>query len=101
MLTPAALTDLREFIKNQIAYGEYRIDSSYYRADISETEITPNGIVRVKIPITHPTPATINQVRLYSKKNQVWASKDINVVTNSLQTHYLQWFDFNITEVES
>lgn len=101
MLTPAALTDLREFIKDQIAYGEFKIGSDYYRAEISEIEITSGGTVRVKIPITHPTPATISQVRLYSKKNQVWASKDINVTTNTLQTHYLQWFDFNITEVES
>ncbi len=101
MLTATALTDLREFIKSRIAYGEYRIGTTYYRVDISETEITPEGTVRIKIPITHSTPATINQVRLFSTANQVWASKDINVSTNSLQTHYLQWFDFNITEVES
>jgi hypothetical protein len=101
MLTAAAITDLREFIKRQILYAEYRIGSTYYRADISETEITAGGIVRIKIPITHPTPATINQVRLYSRLNQIWASKDISVTTNALQTHYLQWFDFNITEVES
>jgi hypothetical protein len=101
MLTEAAFVDLREFIKRQIAYAEFRIDTTYYRAEISETEITSTGVVRVKIPITHPTPATINQVRLYSRQNQVWASKDINVTTNALQTHYLQWFDFNITEVES
>lgn len=101
MLTQTAFTDLREFIKRQIIYAEYRVGSAYYRADISEIEITAAGVVRVKIPITHPTPATITQVRLFSKGNQVWASKDINVTTNSLQTHYLQWFDFNITEVES
>ena len=101
MLTAAAITDLREFIKRQILYAAYRIGSTYYRADISETEITAGGIVRIKIPITHPTPATINQVRLYSRLNQIWASKDISVTTNALQTHYLQWFDFNITEVES
>ena len=57
--------------------------------------------MRIKIPITQPTPVTINQVRLISVYSQVWASKDISVTTNSLQTHYLQWFDFNITEVES
>lgn len=101
MLTPAAFTDLREFIKRQVTYAEFRIGTTYYRAEISETEITPTGVVRVKIPITHPTPATINQVRLYSRLNQIWASKDINISTNALQTHYLQWFDFNITEVDA
>ena len=101
MLTAAAITDLREFIKRQILYAEYRIGSTYYRADISETEITAEGIVRIKIPITQPTPVTITQVRLISVYSQVWASKDISVTTNALQTHYLQWFDFNITEVES
>lgn len=101
MLTAAALTDLREFIKQRIAYAEFRVGSTYYLAAISEIEITEGGVVRVKIPITHPTPATITQVRLYSFFNQVWASKDISVTTNALQTHYLQWFDFNITEVEA
>ena len=101
MLTAAALTDLREFIKRHIVYAEYRVGSTYYRAEISEIEITAEGVVRVKIPITYPTPATINQVRLYSVLNQVWASKDVSVTTNALQTHYLQWFDFNITEVEA
>lgn len=99
MLTTAAFTDLRDFIKRQITYAEFRIGVTYYRAEISETEITAGGVVRVKIPITYPTPATITQVRLYSYLNQVWASKDVSVSTNALQTHYLQWFDFNITEV--
>ena len=101
MLTAAAFTDLREFIKRQVIYAEFRIDDSYYRADISETEITAEGIVRIKIPITQPTPVTINQVRLISRLGEIWASKDISVMTNALQTHYLQWFDFNITEVEA
>ena len=101
MLTAAAFTDLREFIKRQVIYAEFRIDDSYYLADISETEITAEGIVRIKIPITQPTPVTINQVRLISRLGEIWASKDISVTTNALQTHYLQWFDFNITEVEA
>lgn len=101
MLTTAALTDLREYIKRRISHAEYRIGSTYHRADISEAEITAGGVVRIKIPITQPTPVTITQVRLISQTNQIWATKNISVTTNSLQTHYLQWFDFVITEVES
>ena len=101
MLTAAAITDLREFIKRQILYAEYRIGSTYYRADISETEITAGGIVRIKIPISESLPVTINQIRLINVYDQVWASKDISVTTNALQTHYLQWIDINITEVDA
>ncbi len=98
MLSTAAFTDLRNFIVLQVQRAQYRIGSTYYDAAISEKEITPAGIVRIKIPITQTPPATITQVRLISRLDEVWASKDVNITINELQTHFLQWFDFNITE---
>lgn len=100
MLTTAAISDFRNFIKRRIARAQYRVGSVYYDVAISEIEITTAGIVRVKIPITHGSPATITQVRLFSVASEVWASKDVNIVIETAQTHFLQWFDFNITESE-
>lgn len=100
MLTENALRDLREFIKRRIDRAEYRVDGNYKTGVISEIEITDNGIVRVKVPITESTPVTITQVRLISNKNEVWASKDVSITTTASQMHYLQWFDFLVTEQE-
>lgn len=101
MLKAAAFTDFRNLIKRRLAYAEYRIGSTFHRADISEVEITTDGIVRVKIPVSHGTAGTITQVRLISVTSEVWASKEnLNIVLETAQTHYLQWFDFKITESE-
>lgn len=100
MLTDAAFNDFRQFIKRRIDHAEYRVGGTYYRAEISEIEITPEGIVRIKIPVSHQAAGTITQIRLVSVESKVWASKDINIILESAQTHFLQWFDFNITESE-
>lgn len=101
LLKAAAFTDFRNLIKRRLAYAEYCIGSTFYRADFSEIEITAEGIVRVKIPISHGAAGTITQVRLISVTSEVWASKEnLNIVLETAQTHYLQWFDFNITESE-
>ena len=100
MLTPAALRDFRNFVKRRIYSAQYRVGSTYYTAKISEIEITGDGIVRVKIPIAHNAAGTINQIRLISVENEVWCSKDIQVILESAQTQFLQWFDFVITEQE-
>lgn len=101
MLKAAAFTDFRNLIKRRIAYAEYRIGGTFFRAEISEIEITSDGIVRVKIPVSHGAAGTITQVRLISVTSEVWASKEnLNIVLETSQTHYLQWFDFKITESE-
>lgn len=100
MLTSAALRDFREFVKRRIYSAQYRVGSTYYAAKISEIEITNENIVRVKIPIAHNAAGTINQVRLISVENEVWCSKDVEIVLESAQTQFLQWFDFVIMESE-
>lgn len=100
MLTNAAYKDFRNFIKRRVYAAQYRVGSTYYSVSISEIEITGTGIVRVKIPITHGSAGTINQVRLISVENEVWASADVNIVLEAAGTHFLQWFNFAISESE-
>jgi hypothetical protein len=57
-------------------------------------------MVRVKIPITHGTAGTINQVRLFNVEGELWASSDVNIVLESARTHFMQWFNFAISESE-
>ena len=100
MLTTAAFVDLRNYIKRRIAKAQYRVGSTWYNAPIVETVITSAGIVRVKSQIAHGAPCTIAEVRLINTEQQVWASKVVNVVLETATTNLLQWFDFNITEME-
>lgn len=100
MLTNAAFTDFRNFIKNRISAAEYKANNVWSDAPISEIEITDDGIVRVKAQISPGAAVTITGVRLISTANEVWATKDVNVVIDNSQTNVLQWFDFNVTESE-
>ena len=100
MLQTAAYKDFRNFIKRRIYSAKYRVGSTYYDAHISDIEITADGTVRVKIPISHGTAGTINQVRLFNVEGELWVSKDVNIVLETSRTHFMQWFNFAISESE-
>ena len=100
MLQTAAYKDFRNFIKRRIYSAQYRVGSTYYSANISGIDITDDGTVRVKIPIPHGTAGTINQVRLFNVEGELWVSKDVNIVLETSRTHFMQWFNFAISESE-
>lgn len=100
MLTNAAFTDFRKFIKRRIAKAQYRIGSTWYYSTLLDTVITSDGIVRVKTQIAPGRQCTINCVRLINSEGEIWAEKTVNVILENTYTHLLQWFDFNITESE-
>ncbi len=100
MLTSYAFTDLRNFVKKRIWKAQYKIGSTWYDGTISDIEITSDGIVRVKVPISPGTTCTISGARLLSYSSEVWATKTISVTISDAQTNLLVWFDFEITESE-
>ncbi len=100
MLTSAALSDFRNFIKNKIWKAQYKIDSTWYDATISQSSITSAGVVRIQIPISPGYACTVTGARLISMSNEVWAEKAISVTIEDASTNLLQWFEFVITESE-
>ena len=100
MLTNAAFTDFRCFIKKRISRAQYKVGTTWYDSTLLETVITGDGIVRVKTQIAHGSACTIRGVRLISTNGDVWAEKAVNVVLENSYTHLFQWFDFNISESE-
>lgn len=102
MLEPVALDDIKTFALNRIAYARYKIDSTYYNAQINNKEITSGGIVRVQFPIIPQASATvkITEVQLINTNSQVWAKQAVNIDIETIQTGILYWFEFNVEEKE-
>lgn len=100
MITQAAYTDLRNYIKGRIGSAEYKVGSTWNACSIAESVITADGIVRIKCQISPGAACTITGVRVKNTDSAVWAEKDVNVVIDSASTNLLQWFDFVISESE-
>lgn len=100
MLTTAAFKDLRNFIKRDIYKAQYQVAGSWYEAPIVETIVTADGIVRVKAQVSPGMACTIQAVRLINQEQEVFCVKTVNVILETATTNLMQWFDFNVTEVE-
>lgn len=97
MLQAAAFQDFRNYIKKRLSYAQYRVGSTWYRAEITDISILSSGIVRVKIDKA-ASGVTINRVAVYNKNSEQWAYQDCNIVVGAEQTGFLFWFDFTVTE---
>lgn len=102
MLEPVALTDIKNYALNRIAYARYKIGSTYYNVNLNDKQITASGIVRVQFPIIPQasSPVTVTEVQLISTAGVVWAKKSVSISVETIQTGILFWFEFNIQEME-
>ena len=100
MLTTAAYTDLRNYIKGRIGSAEYEISGVWHAAAIAESVIMADGTVRIKCQVSPGAVCTITGVRLKNAAGDVWATKAVNLDIDSASTSLLQWFDFEIRESE-
>lgn len=99
-LDTAAFADLRNYIKKRVGYLQYRVGSSYSKAQITDAQVLNNGTVRIQATIVPRDPITINRVELYNNNGDLWAHQDINISIDHGQTGVLYWFDFTIEEGE-
>jgi len=102
MLEPVALSDIKTFALNRIAFARYKIGSTYYNAQINGKEITSGGVVRVQFPIIPQADTTvkITEVQLINTNSDVWAKQTVNIDIETVQTGILYWFEFNVEEKE-
>ena len=98
MIQNAAFQDFRSYIKKRLSYAQYRVGTTWNRAEITDISILSNGIVRVKIDKA-VSGVTINRVTVYSSVGEQWAYQDCCIAVNADQTGFLFWFDFTISEV--
>ena len=102
MLDAAGFTDLRNYIKRRISYARYRVDSTYYKTELSAVEIRPNGTVRAQLNINSGgSSITVNRVELFNNNQELWAHQNCNITLTPNQTGIFSWFDFTIREEET
>ncbi len=102
MLTNTALTSLKNHLKDSIKYAQYKVGSTYYKADIRSAYIMPDGRVAITFLIDHTVPGniTVTQVQLYDHNGSLWASKAEAISRSNVQEGILYRFAFDITEKE-
>lgn len=100
MLTTTALTALKNCIKNNIAYAQYKVNGTYYRADIRSASILDDGRVAITFLIDHTVPGniTVTEVQLYDHNGSLWANKSESISRRAVQEGILYRFAFTITE---
>ena len=100
MLSTAALTALKNCIKDNVAYAEYKVSNTYHRSEINSAEITSDGKVAITFLIDHTVPGniTVSEVRLMNHTGTVWASKAESISRKDSQEGILYRFTFTVTE---
>lgn len=100
MFTETALTAIKNCIKDHISYAQYKVGSTYYKADIRSAYIMSDGRVTITFLIDHTLPGniTVTEVQLYDRNGALWASKAENITRKAVQEGILYRFAFAITE---
>jgi hypothetical protein len=100
MLTAAALTGLRNYLKGQIASAKYKVGSTYYTAAINDVSVLGDGRVNVTFTIDHTVAGaiTVTEVQLYDFNGVLLASKTESINRAAAQEGILYRFRFTIAE---
>ena len=103
MLTNTALTALKNCLKNNIKYAQYKVGNTYYKADIRSAYIMDDGRVAITFLIDHTGAGniTVTEVQLYDHNGSLWASKVESISRANVQEGILYRFAFTITEEET
>lgn len=97
MPTKEMLANLRKHVVDSVTYAKYRIGDVYYRAEIDEKKLLPDGRVSVLFTVdqTIPGDVTITEVQLYGPNDELWESKAENI-HRAAQTGIVYSFRYTI-----
>lgn len=102
MLAKDAFEDIRNYIKQRIAYAVYYIGNETQEVNLTSVEILDNGAVRVMLSISSNSDInrTVRRIELYNTEKKLWAFQNCFIKITPEQPGLLYWFDFEITERE-
>ncbi len=80
-LTSAMLTALREYVRDKISYAQYKVGSTWYRAELNEKAVLNDGRVSISFEIDHTIAGniTVTGIRLLNYSGVVWAEKTVSI----------------------
>lgn len=101
MLEETTLHDLRNYLKDKVAYVEYQIGDTSHRAEINTASVLANG----RIDITFTLDAfgqgqPITEIRLYDRNGNRLAKKMENISRESAQEGILYRYMISIMQEE-
>lgn len=100
-ITQAAINGFCNYIKRTIAYANYKIGSTYYRANIESCDVS-NGKVEVtfKIEVGSSATGTVSEVQLYDIDQNLWLKKSENLILESVEEGFLYVVQISVIETE-
>lgn len=101
ILTPEALTSIRNYIKESVSYGKYEVGGSWYRTQIQNTEVLPDGRITVTMVLGQDfsESVTITGVQVYSPNDILVAQTEENIQCLSPEQGIWYRFRFSVEEV--
>lgn len=101
MLTADAMNGFKDHVKKTVSHAMYKIDKSYYRAEITDIYVDSTGKVAIDFSIDPAMSGTvkITEVQLYNNSGKLWLSKTENITRKSTQEGVFYRFTIEITEV--
>lgn len=102
LLTAAAITGFREYVKRTVVKAKYRIGGTLYDAQLNDIVVDGSGIVRISFMINPPTAGnvTITEVQLYDNAGQLWLSKAVSLDMSAVAEGYYYLVKLQIKETE-
>lgn len=101
MLTTDAMNGFKDHVKKTVSNALYKINSSYYRAAITDIYVDSTGKVAIDFTIDPTMSGTvkITEVQLYNRSGKLWLTKTENITRKSTQEGVFYRFTIEITEV--
>jgi len=97
LLTPTALGKYKNFTKNIMSFGKYRIGSTFYNVPIHNIAIEGDKVY-VYLLIDHYAAGTVTQCQLFDIDRDLFADKPDNIIKDDTQGVLVR-FSFLIQEV--
>jgi hypothetical protein len=79
-LTSDAIAGYKQYTIDNIAFGRYKVGSSYYPLTILSKEVQPNGKMLVRVQCDHPSAGNIviTELQLYDIAGRLWYTDTVN-----------------------
>lgn len=99
-LSAAMLEALREYVRFNLAYARYKVGSAYYRAELNEKQVLPDGRVSITFEIDHTLSGNINitEVQLFNRNGVMWANKAVSITRLAVQEGIMYRCRFTVIE---
>ena len=101
LLTQAAMTGFREYVKRTVSYARYKMNGSYVKTELSDVTVDSSGVVRISFMIYPKTGTeTVTEVQLYDTSGNLWLSQAKNLTMKSVGDGFYELVKFPIVEVD-